>query len=92
MPTPKKDNNHNEIVGYFEDKGCSVLDLSSVGNGCPDILVSINGVLTLVEIKNPKTFYGRSGLNEMQTAWAEWWSGGVVFVGIAYSVIYFDKK
>lgn len=47
----KKDANHNAIAATFEALGCSVLDLSRVGRGCPDILVGFPHASILVEIK-----------------------------------------
>lgn len=48
----KKDANQNELVAVFLDLHCSVLDLSMVGNDCPDILVSTSAATALVEIKS----------------------------------------
>ncbi len=47
----KKDANHNPIADVFKAMGCSVLDLSRVGEGCPDILVGFPHTAVLVEIK-----------------------------------------
>jgi hypothetical protein len=33
------DRNHGEIVRALRQAGCGVLDLSAVGDGCPDLLV-----------------------------------------------------
>lgn len=35
----RRDTNHAQIARALEDVGYSVLDLSRVGEGCPDILV-----------------------------------------------------
>ena len=35
---------------------CSVLILSSVGDGCPDLLVGYHGANLLVELKNPERY------------------------------------
>jgi hypothetical protein len=35
----KTDANHGDIVDALRAAGCGVLDLSKVGNGCPDLLV-----------------------------------------------------
>lgn len=53
----KVDGNQREIVDGLRQAGCWVLDLSAVGEGCPDLLV--HGPvhpwsLVLLEIKNPK--------------------------------------
>lgn len=37
----KRDRNHAECVAEFRRLGCSVLDLGSVGEGVPDVLVGI---------------------------------------------------
>ena len=47
----RKDANHNEIADAFRKFGCSVLDLSRVGEGCPDMLLSISNKTALVEVK-----------------------------------------
>jgi hypothetical protein len=47
----KVDANHADIVKALRAAGCGVLDLSKVGNGCPDLLVHA-GVTVLMEIKD----------------------------------------
>ena len=54
MRARKVDANHAEIVKTFRQLGCTVLDLSRVGQGCPDVLVGYRGVNLLVEIKDGK--------------------------------------
>jgi VRR-NUC domain len=53
----ERDANHAEITARYEEHFCQVLDLSTVGGGCPDTLVRITTrqghVLQLVEIKVP---------------------------------------
>jgi hypothetical protein len=61
-----KDLNHKEIQEALERMGALVLDTSGVGRGIPDLIVSHMGRVYLVEIKNPRTAYGRRGLNPMQ--------------------------
>lgn len=50
----KRDANHGDVVGWYKALGCNVLDLANMGEGCPDILVAIDGQLDLVEIKTEK--------------------------------------
>jgi hypothetical protein len=76
----KKDSNHHEVAGVFERNGVPFYDLSSVGGGLPDGLVWLNGKWLLVEIKNPKTSYGKKGLNSIQKRWASQWVGGPVYI------------
>jgi VRR-NUC domain-containing protein len=51
----RKDKNHGEIVEALKRVGCGVIDLSQLGGGVPDLLVSLrNGrrrELILVEVK-----------------------------------------
>lgn len=74
----RKDNNHGEIIEFCKSVGCLVADLSPLGNGCPDVLLSFRGKIFLVEIKNPRTSYGRRGLNKNQKKFAECWPVNVV--------------
>ena len=46
------DDNQTEIVKTFRDLGASVFILSNVGRGCPDLLVGVYGITTIVEIKD----------------------------------------
>jgi hypothetical protein len=48
------DGNHVEIVQIFRDLGCSVLSLAAMGKGVPDLLIGLQGVTWLVEVKTPK--------------------------------------
>ena len=75
----KKDANHNEIELEFRKHGACAFDMSGTGRGVPDLMVGLpqSPIVFLVEIKNPKTGYGRRGLNKFQEAWAKAWKGGV---------------
>lgn len=90
----KKDANHNEIVSFFRENNVVVNDLSSAGFGVPDLIVFSDSQWRLVEIKNLKTAYGKSGLNKVQKKWAENWQGGVVFIitSIDDAKLFIDKK
>lgn len=50
----RRDANHGEIQGSFERAGAPCLDLSGVGDDCPDVLTCIAGINVLVEIKTEK--------------------------------------
>jgi hypothetical protein len=60
--------------------GCSVLDLSKLGKGAPDLAAGFQGRTTLLEIKNPATRYGKAGANANQIEWMQSWRGGPVAV------------
>ena len=49
----RTDSNHKEIMQAFRSVGATVLDLSRVGMGCPDLLISHQGSQALVEVKAP---------------------------------------
>lgn len=75
----KKDANHNEIFAVMR-KYCPVYDLSNAGMGIPDGVAWINQAWQLFDVKNPKTAYGRRGLNKVQRKWLETWRGGPVYL------------
>lgn len=77
----RKDANHNELVALFERLGCTVAQMHACGvPGFPDIAVGSMGRTFLVELKNPNSRYGRSGLNANQSAFARDWRGGKVYM------------
>lgn len=77
----KTDINHAEIVRALRQAGCSVLDLSRVGGGCPDLLVARAGHSVLIEVKRPKV-KGDSGgkLTPDQEEFMQTWRGKAVVV------------
>ena len=67
------DGPHSAIVQALRQCGCAVLDLSRVGNGCPDLLVWRRDVAWLVEVKT-----GTVGkLTTEQRRFLEQWPGPV---------------
>lgn len=75
----KKDANHNAVFSVMR-KHCPVYDLSNAGMGIPDGIAWISGAWHLFDVKNPKTAYGRRGLNKVQLKWLETWNGGPVYL------------
>jgi hypothetical protein len=74
MSFPKKvDNNQLEIVKAFRSMGATVLNLSAVGKGCPDLLIGYKNISVLVEVKS-KT----GKFTEPQLKFMEQWQGGAV--------------
>ena len=74
MSFPKKvDNNQLEIVKTFRSMGATVLNLSGVGKGCPDLLIGYKNISVLVEVKS-KT----GKFTEPQLKFMEQWKGGAV--------------
>lgn len=64
----KTDGNQNAIIETFRKAGASVLVLSAVGKGCPDLLVGWQGRNLLVEIKSKRGKF----TPEQIKWWAEW--------------------
>lgn len=75
----KKDANHADVFDEMR-KHCPVYDLSVVGRGVPDGVAWAGGQWRLFDVKNPKTGYGRRGLNPIQKKWLEQWKGGPVYL------------
>lgn len=76
--TPRKvDANQAEIVDALRSIGCLIADMSAVGRGFPDLLVSFRGKLLLLEVKNPKA-HGK--LNKLQREWHANWKGQAAVV------------
>lgn len=76
----KKDANQEEILRALEQVGCSIIDASAVGGGCPDLVVGRAGVTYLIEIKNPNT---KGKLNKLQQRFFDTWKGQV---DVAYTI------
>lgn len=72
----KKDANHKEIMEAMR-KYCPVYDMSHAGFGVPDGVAWVgNNTWQFFDIKNPKTSYGRKGLNAVQKKWLQGKQGG----------------
>lgn len=75
----RKDANHDDVVKAIRETAI-VYDLSALGRGVPDGLAWICGSWQLFDVKNPKTSYGKKGLNEIQKKWISQWQGGPVYL------------
>jgi len=67
------DENQNLIKHSFIALGASVLNLSRVGQGCPDLLIGYKGKSVLVEVKSAKGTF-----TEPQIKFMKNWRGGAV--------------
>lgn len=76
----KTDANQNEIVDALRSVGALVLSLAAIGKGCPDLLVSWNGVLVLMEIKDGSKPPSQRKLTPMEMNFFNKWSNSPVFV------------
>jgi Holliday junction resolvase len=68
----KTDANQASIVSALRAVGASVVDLSAVGRGVPDLLVGFRGQTYLLEVKNK---LGRNRLTADQDVFLAWWHG-----------------
>lgn len=61
------DANHCDAIGWYEEVGCTVVDLRNVGGGVSDLLIGCAGITDLSEVKfengelrpSQKAFNGR---------------------------------
>ncbi|ADO14413.1 endonuclease [Acinetobacter phage AB1] len=77
MRAAKIDANQPEIVAALRKIGCTVQILSSVGKGCPDILVGYRGKNFLLEIKDGAKPVSAQKLTPDQIEWHDLWNGQV---------------
>ena len=68
----KTDANQASIMAALRQVGATVVDLSAVGRGVPDLLVGFRGNTYLLEVKNKA---GRNRLTADQDVFLAWWHG-----------------
>ena len=71
----RKDKNHNAIVVTLQKLGASVMDISTLGHGRPDIVIGFKGKNYLAEIKDEK-----GKLNDDQVLFSKFWLGSKIEV------------
>jgi len=76
----RTDANQQEIVRGLRKTGCTVIDLSAVGCGCPDILVGRAGYNWLFEIKDGSKPPSARKLTIPEQAFFAMWRGNVQVV------------
>lgn len=77
MRARKTDANQSAIMAALREVGATVVDLSAVGKGCPDLLVGHHGVTYLLEVKNVK---GKNRTTPDQDVFYAWWRGAPVSI------------
>ncbi len=82
MRNAKVDANQSEIVSGLRELGYEVILLHRVGEGVPDLLVSTNTEMWLVEVKIPK-----AKLNERQERFHSAWKGRPIIVAHSLSEV-----
>lgn len=73
----KVDRNQPEIVAAARRMGCSVQHLHAVGQGCPDLLIGVNGKNLLWEIKDGLQVPSKRRLTADELIWHDEWRGQV---------------
>ena len=82
------DDNQQAIVNILRTAGATVVLLSNVGKGVPDLLVGFRGVTLLMEIKDGKKPPSDRKLTTDQQKWhAEWRGGALAIVDSADSAL-----
>lgn len=76
----RTDRNHAEVRDALRLVGCTVLDLSPVGDGCPDLLAGFQGRNVLLEVKDGKKPPSERRLTEAQCVMHASWRGQVCIV------------
>lgn len=74
------DENQASIVQALQEAGCGVIDLSAVGRGRPDLLVSAPAfpfTLYLLEVKNPSKPKADQALTPAQVKFHAAWKGTI---------------
>ena len=76
----RTDSNQRSIVSGLREQGMSVLDLSGVGKGCPDIAVGYAGSNWLFEIKDGSKPPSARRLTPAEKSFHNTWAGQVSVV------------
>jgi hypothetical protein len=76
----RTDENHTEIAHVFRQLGCSVVSLAPLGNGCGDLLVGVNGINLLVEVKDGSQPPSRRRLTRDEKVFHELWGGQICVI------------
>lgn len=87
MRAKRIDSNQAEIVSKLRACMLSVIDLSALGRGVPDLLVASAKDIWLVEIKTEN-----GALNQRQLEWHQKWMGKPVIIGKSFEEIYKEIK
>lgn len=76
----KVDANQKEIVDALRRVGASVVSLSNVGNGVPDLLVGFNGRTCLLEVKDGSKPPSHQHLTDAQLDFISKWRGSSIAI------------
>ena len=76
----RTDGNHAEVMAAFRALGCSVLDLSRLGGGCPDLAIGVRGRTVLIEVKDGSKPPSARHLTLAEQEFFDGWKGAVYVV------------
>lgn len=71
------DANQAEIVTALRRLGCTVMSIASVGNGCPDLVIGVQGRNVLLEVKDGRKPPSARKLTPAEREWIDAWRGQV---------------
>lgn len=74
----RKDANHNSIADHLRSLGWSVLDLSRLGDGAPDMAVGKPGFAAVIEVKDGSKSPSDRKLTEDEERFRAGWEGPYV--------------
>ena len=72
----RTDANHADIIALLRKAGCSVLDMSRLGGGAPDIALGYGGLTMFAEIKDGSKPPSARKLTDAEQRWVDSWTGG----------------
>lgn len=76
MRARRVDANQAEIVAALREVGCTVLDMSRLGGGAPDLAVGYGGLTILCEVKDGAKPPSARKLTPAEQEWQATWTGG----------------
>lgn len=89
MIAARTDRNQKTVADEIREclAGSTVMDLSGVGKGVPDLLVGWRGRNYLIEVKNPLQRASDQKLTPVQEDWHSKWQGSAFVATSAASAI-----
>ena len=82
------DGNQTRVVHELRKMGVSVLIISSIGDGAPDLVCALDGHTILVELKDPAQPPSKRKLTDAESTFRETWDGILItalYAGEIYS-------
>ena len=74
----RTDGNQTQVVADLRKMGVSVLIISSIGDGAPDLVCALDGHTIMVELKDPAQPQSKRKLTDDESTFRETWDGIVI--------------